>query len=157
MRQSLESTYTEMETLESEMDFLKNYLELQKLRTGNKFNYTFIFDDSLEVNELLIPGMILQPFIENSIEHGFSGIEEGGLISITFANNNKNLFVTISDNGSGIKNDEKHEGYPSRATQIISDRLYLLNKKHKTNATFVLADNKVGSGTKVEITLPIIT
>lgn len=157
MRQSLESTYTEMETLESEMDFLKNYLELQKLRTGNKFNYSFVFDNSLEINELLIPGMILQPFIENSIEHGFSGILEGGLISITFASNNKNLLITISDNGSGIKSDEKHKGYPSRATQIISDRLYLLNKKHKTNATFVLAENKTGIGTKVEITLPIIT
>ena len=157
MRQSLESTYSEMETLESEMDFLKNYLELQKLRTGNKFNYSFIFDNSLEINELLIPSMVLQPFIENSIEHGFSGIEEGGLISITFLTSNKNLLITISDNGSGLKTDEKHKSYPSRATQIISDRLYLLNKKHKTNATFVLARNKSGIGTKVEITLPIIT
>lgn len=157
MRQSLESTYTEMETLEVEMDFLKNYLELQKLRTGNKFSYSFDFDATLEINELRIPGMILQPFIENSIEHGFSGMKEGGLITVKFAADSKNIFITITDNGMGLKSDEKHKSYPSRATQIIQDRLYLLNNKYKTNATFVLSESKMGTGTMVEIILPIIS
>ena len=74
MRQSLESTFNELDTIENEMSFLTDYLELQKLRSENRFSYEFELDDSIETNELLIPGMILQPFIENSIEHGFKNI-----------------------------------------------------------------------------------
>ena len=75
MRQSLESTFNEMDTIENEISFLTDYLELQKLRSENRFDYEFQLDDSIETNELLVPGMILQPFIENSIEHGFKNIK----------------------------------------------------------------------------------
>jgi len=155
MRQSLESTYIETVSIEQEIDFLTNYLELQKLRTGNKFNFKFQFDKDLEINELLIPSMILQPFIENSIEHGFANAEQGGIITIAFALNESNILVSIIDNGIGLNAAAKNKDHTSRAIQIIKDRLYLLNQKHKTNATFVIGENLNG-GTKVEIVLPII-
>lgn len=155
MRQSLESTYIETVSIEQEIDFLTNYLELQKLRTGNKFNFRFQFDKDLEINELLIPSMILQPFIENSIEHGFANAEQGGIITIAFALNESNILVSIIDNGIGLSAAAKNKDHTSRAIQIIKDRLYLLNQKHKTNATFVIGQNLNG-GTKVEIVLPII-
>ncbi len=155
MRQSLESTYIETVSIEQEIDFLTNYLELQKLRTGNKFNFRFQFDKDLEINELLIPSMILQPFIENSIEHGFANAEQGGIITIAFALNESNILVSIMDNGIGLNAAAKNKDHTSRAIQIIKDRLYLLNQKHKTNATFVIGQNLNG-GTKVEIVLPII-
>lgn len=155
MRQSLESTYIETLSIENEIDFLKNYLELQKLRTGNKFNYNFVYDKDLEINELLIPSMILQPFIENSIEHGFVNKEQGGFITIGFATKENNIVVSIVDNGIGLGSNTKNKKHTSRAIQIIKDRLYLLNQKHKTNATFVVEEN-VSGGTKVEIVLPII-
>ncbi len=155
MRQSLESTYLETVSIEDEIDFLKNYLELQKLRTGNKFNYSFNYDKDLEINELLIPSMILQPFIENSIEHGFSNIDTDGSIKISFAVKENNLLINIIDNGVGLKEANKIKDHTSRAIQIIKDRLYLLNQKHKTNATFAIVENLTG-GTKVHIVLPII-
>jgi two-component sensor histidine kinase len=155
MRQSLESTYIETLSIEDEIDFLKNYLELQKLRTGNKFNYNFVYDKDLEINELLIPSMILQPFIENSIEHGFVNKEQGGFITIGFATKENNIVVSIVDNGIGLGSNTKNKNHTSRAIQIIKDRLYLLNQKHKTNATFVVEENLSG-GTKVEIVLPIL-
>ncbi|MBK7666272.1 MAG: histidine kinase [Sphingobacteriaceae bacterium] len=154
MRQSLESTFHELDTIENEIIFLTDYLELQKLLSENRFNYTFKVDDAVEQNELLIPGMILQPFIENSIEHGFKGISQEGLVSISFTLEEKSLNITITDNGQGVKENEKHKAYPSRAMQIIRDRLYLLNQTHKTNATFALTNLEVG--TKIEITLPVI-
>lgn len=154
MRQSLESTFNELDTIENEIIFLTDYLELQKLLSENRFNYTFSVDDAIEQSELLIPGMILQPFIENSIEHGFKNISYEGVLHITFSLASKNLIVIITDNGQGTKDNEKNKVYPSRAMQIIRDRLYLLNQTHKTNATFALTN--LEKGTKIEITLPVI-
>lgn len=154
MRQSLESTFTELDTVENETIFLTDYLELQKLLSENRFNYKFEIDDSIEANEILIPGMILQPFIENAIEHGFKKISYEGLLTINFRLVDKNLTISIIDNGQGVKENEKSKAYPSRAMQIIRDRLYLLNQTHKTNATFALTNLK--AGTKIEIILPVI-
>lgn len=156
MRQSLESTFNELDTIENEIVFLTDYLELQKLLSENRFKYNFKLDDTIEANELLIPGMILQPFIENSIEHGFKNISYEGIIELGFAISDKTLKITITDNGTGITNKEKNKNYPSRATQIIGDRLYLLNKTYKTNATFVIANGNNDKGIVVEISLPII-
>jgi sensor histidine kinase YesM len=156
MRQSLESTFNELDTIENEISFLTDYLELQKLRSENRFNYAFDIDDSIETNELMIPGMILQPFIENSIEHGFKAIAHEGLITISFTKSGQSLKITIMDNGQGIKNNEEHKAYPSRATQIIKDRLFLLNKTYKSNTTFALTTLENDKGIKVEINLPVI-
>jgi tetratricopeptide (TPR) repeat protein/two-component sensor histidine kinase len=156
MRQSLESTYTELDTVENEMAFLTDYLELQKLRSENRFTYTFKVEESVESNELLMPGMILQPFIENSIEHGFKNISYEGCIEISVAKSDKLLLIEVKDNGKGLRDDEKQKGYPSRATQIIKDRLFLLNKTYRTNATFALTNLDKDKGTLVQISLPVI-
>lgn len=156
MRQSLESTFNELDTIENEISFLTDYLELQKLRSENRFNYEFELDDSIETNELLLPGMILQPFIENSIEHGFKNISHEGIITIRFTIKDKSLQIIILDNGQGIKDNEKHKTYPSRATQIIKDRLFLLNKTYKSNANFALTTLENDKGIQVEINLPVI-
>ena len=156
MRQSLESTFNELDTVENEIAFLTDYLEIQKLRSESRFNYKFNVQDDMELNELLIPGMILQPFIENSIEHGFKNKMSEGLISVDFRLEKKNLKVSVEDNGSGPHGAGNKNAYPSRATQIVKDRLFLLNKKYKTNATFVISDAMSKEGFKVEIILPII-
>lgn len=156
MRESLESTYKELNTIENEIEFLTHYLELQKLRCDNKFNYEVLMDEKLETSDVVIPGMILQPFIENSIEHGFASLKEGGIIKVEFKLEEKEVVITITDNGLPLEKSENHKGYPSRATQIITDRLFLLNKKYKTNAIFVLSKMSANAGTKVEIRLPLI-
>lgn len=156
MRQSLESTFNELDTVENEIAFLTDYLELQKLRSENRFSYEFMVDNKVEPNELLIPGMILQPFIENSIEHGFKNKASEGIIKVGFSLKDNSLLISITDNGDSLHGDESHKGYPSRATQIIKDRLFLLNKKYKTNATFVINNLPGKEGFNVEVSLPII-
>lgn len=155
MRQSLESTFSEMDTVENEIMFLTDYLELQRLRSENRFKFSFQVDDAVEVSVLLIPGMILQPFIENSIEHGFKNLKETGQIDIIFQISDNLLNVIIRDNGTGISESKENKAYPSRAIQIIRDRLFLLNKQYKTNATFVV--NTIPSGgVEVKVILPLI-
>lgn len=157
MRQSLESTYDELSTIEEEVSFLTNYLDIQKLRYNNKFDYEIKVDDNLEIDELKVLGMLLQPFIENAIEHGFKNIDYKGELKISFFKEHDSLKVELSDNGVGFNTEALHKEYPSRATQIISDRLMLLNKRHKTKAGYNLSKNPTGKGILVEVTLPILT
>jgi two-component sensor histidine kinase len=157
MRSSLESTYTELSTIEEELEFLQQYLDIQKFYSDDKFTFRFEVDEDIEPSEYYIPPMILQPFIENSIEHGFRHITTGGNIRVQIQKDQQDIKITITDNGSGFKENEKHTSYPSRATQIIKDRLFLLNKKYKTNARYLLKNLVDNPGMQVIIHLPIIS
>ena len=154
MRQSLESTYEELTTVEEEVDFLTQYIEIQKLRYPEKFDYAFHIDDNLEVNELQIPSMLLQPFIENAIEHGFKDIDYTGKIDITFQADNDELITTVEDNGKGLNPSEDKKQYKSRAMQIVKDRLDLFNKQNNFKAFYKLVEPIDGRGLKIIITLP---
>ena len=154
MRQSLESTYEELTTVEEEVDFLTQYIEIQKLRYPEKFDYAFHIDDNLEVNELQIPSMLLQPFIENAIEHGFKDIDYTGKIDITFQADNDELITTVEDNGKGLNPSEDKKQHKSRAMQIVKDRLDLFNKQNNFKAFYKLVEPIDGRGLKIIITLP---
>ena len=157
MRETLESTYKEYVTVEQEMQFLNEYLEIQKIRFPKKFEYTVSAEKTLEANELLMPSMIIQPFTENSIEHGFAGIDYTGEVKIHFSKMRNEIMITIIDNGKGMTDGVKEKTeHISRASQIIKDRIYLLNIKLKTNARFGISNNDAAKGVTVTIHLPII-
>lgn len=156
MRETLESTYKEMNTIEQEIDYLTNYLDIQKLRYPDKFEYHIAVDETIQPDETYIPSMIIQPFIENSIEHGLNTSVETGTIIINMSTGNHRLIIEIIDNGTGFTADKKAREYPSRATQIIKDRLLLLNKKYKTDASYQIGKGENSVGTSVKIILPLI-
>jgi len=163
MRETLESTYKEYVTIEQEMEFLNEYLEVQKIRFPQAFSYEITADKNLEIDELQIPAMIIQPFVENSIEHGFAGVNYPGNVTVKFASENNELLIEIQDNGKGLNTTIKenastgHTGneHISRASQIIKDRIYLLNIKLKTKAGFRI-DNTESGGVIVKIHLPLL-
>lgn len=158
MRETLESTYKEYVTIEQEKSFLEEYLALQTIRFPQKFTYEININPSVDPDDTMIPSMILQPFVENSIEHGFSGIDYAGHISISFDRKDKDLRIHIADTGKGLAvNPREDSEHISRASQIIKDRIYLLNIKLKTKAAFTIENNSTGKGVEVNITLPIIT
>jgi LytS/YehU family sensor histidine kinase len=156
MRQSLESTYDELTTIEDEVLFLKNYLDIQKVRFENKFDFEINVDAKLEQDELKVLGMLLQPFLENSIEHGFKNIDYKGILSIVFKKELDGLKIEVNDNGIGFKIDKIQKEYPSRVTQIIADRLFILNKQHKSKAKYEIKANPAGKGISVIVSLPLI-
>jgi LytS/YehU family sensor histidine kinase len=157
MRETLESTYKEYVTIEQESDFLKEYLELQKMRFPQKFSYDVHIDQSISQDDTLIPSMILQPFAENSIEHGFTGIDYPGHLAIYFENKDRDLLIRIVDNGKGLTAGPKENSeHISRASQIIRDRIYLLNVKLKTKASFTIDNNENEKGVSVFIRLPLL-
>lgn len=156
MRSLLESTYTEMVVLEDEIDFIKKYLDVQQLYLDNKFEYIVSVDDKILTSEYKIPPMLLQPFMENSIEHGFKNMQGVGVIEINFIIAGSELCINIKDNGIGFNNDSKHKSYPSRAMQIIKDRLYLFNQKYKSHADYTMVNLPESKGVIVTIYLPLI-
>lgn len=152
MRKTLESTYHDMITIEAEMDFLNQYLAIQQMRFMEPFKYTITASDSIIIHEQSLPSMLLQPFVENSIEHGFAGMKSGEL-SVHFEMENNELHVIIEDNGKGF-NSTENKTHISRATQIIQDRLYLLNLRHQSKARFTIQEKPVG--VRADVYLPLI-
>lgn len=134
IRQVLESSYNDMVSIEDEKEFIESYLDLQKLRYADKFDYNIFIDEKVFLEKTQVPPMLLQPFLENAIEHGFRNIDYKGLIKVYFKKE-EDFQIIIEDNGKP-ENTKEPNKYPSRATQITNDRLLLLNEKYKIKWEF---------------------
>ena len=162
IRQNLNAINTPMILLEEEVDRLKNYLDLEKIRLENKFEYRIEIDQEFEEEEVFIPGMIIQPIVENSIWHGIATLKEQGNIVISFkAHGPKSMKIRIEDNSVGMK--QSMEYFHKDATrqhlgmQIIEKRLDLLSKKHSTKTSIKYSECSPGTinpGTLVELIVP---
>lgn len=161
MRLILENSSKEFIGIETELDILRKYLEMQKLRFEERFTFEIECADDLLEENVLIPPMITQPFVENAIEHGQLHTVQGGKISIRFWKTDSALQVEISDNGIGRKKaaERKNPDHKSMAMSITKDRLTSLNLKYKTDAFFMVSDLNIEeeTGTKVLISLPYKT
>jgi LytS/YehU family sensor histidine kinase len=150
--------------LSKEIDILKKYLELEQMRFSNKFQWEITFK-SLDVKlDFRIPNMLIQPYIENSIKHGFTEKRSDFKIDIIFTLIDEfTLKCEVIDNGIGReasqlnkKNDIKLKGHVSYGEKITKERLRSYNKKGKFNygSNYFLPENN--GGTKVEILIPIL-
>ena len=135
MRSILNNSATEFISLEDEIETLENYLKLQKLRFSNKLDYEIKVPESMEIEDLAIPPMLSQPFIENSVKHGIAKKEGKGIIIVEFYEKENSLYLKVEDNGGGIKNNEKKidNGHKSMALQITKSRIANFKKKYKKN------------------------
>jgi tetratricopeptide (TPR) repeat protein len=169
-RQSLEYSELEIISLEKEIDFLRNYLEInEKLRFENKLRYEINVDEEIEEDILGVPTMIIQPYVENSIEHGIRS-KENGLIKVNFTLKDENtILCTVEDNGIGRnqakevqQNNPNFKNHRSLGTKITQERLEILlkskNREEKVVDIIDLIDEQTGKamGTRVEILIPIM-
>ena len=118
-------------------------------------------DEDIDSEELLIPPMLAQPFIENAVNHGIAKREQGaGEIRVAFRQTVDNLVLTVTDNGAGIQQSEQKNGHVSMVTQITTSRMANLKKTGRKGVDFTitnLADMHHGdSGVKVVFQLPLI-
>ena len=162
MRATLTNSSNDFISLQDEIETIENYLKLQHLRLSNKFDYKIIISEEIDTEDFSVPPMLLQPFIENSIIHAFTNeLETKGLITTSYYLSNDKLVMETSDNGIGRKNSKKETNskHVSKAIDITSQRIELLNKKHKKKISFEIIDlrntNNLPTGTLVRFTLPI--
>jgi hypothetical protein len=168
MRKKLDTARQGFIILSEEINRLKLYLDLEKLRFQDKFSYEIITSLGINSDSIMIPNMIIQPFVENSLWHGIINSGRVGLLRVTFSFEdvevesiiNKTLIIKITDNGIGIKQAQrnKKEDHISKGIQIIEERLRLLSTKMELPKPIIfedLSDSNNGShGTDVIISLP---
>jgi hypothetical protein len=157
MRNILELNRHEMISLEDEITSLKNYIELQQMRFADMFDYRVDVQD-LDTEAIMIPPMLLQPFVENAIEHGFKNISYKGQLQITFRLDAQQLHIDISDNGVGIEEQPKNlSGKTSLSRIITQERLDILFNTGSRKAWFETHTNAAfGKGTEVNIYIPVL-
>ena len=166
MRYTLEKSTEESIYLEEEINILEDYLAIQKMRFGEKLSYEIYYDDEIDTEEVKIPPMLVQPFIENALEHGILPQEEGGKIEIRFELETENqLTLKIIDNGIGIEEtlslkdntENATEKHTSMALTITKERLKILNRNRQRLVSFAMEDLKhIGKkGTQITFSLPI--
>ena len=161
IRLILENSPKEFITVDIEREILTKYLTTQKLRFEDRFNFELHIDEELIQKRALIPPMITQPFVENSIEHGQLHAISDGIIRIHIHELDGMLEIMVSDNGVGrekaakIKRKSNHK---SMALNITRERIQILNKKYKGKGNLEITDldEITKTGTMVRICLPLI-
>lgn len=157
MRMILAGSRTDKISIEDEIKITNNYLNLQKMRFNNKFKYNIQVSEIIDQKQTFIPPMLIQPFIENAVEHGVRLIEGGeGIIQVSFEQNKDGLIVSITDNGNGLSKsrDEKRNEHVSYATQITKERISTIEKINKVKINMEITDQNDVQGTRVIFVFP---
>ncbi len=147
-------------SLEDELETLRLYLEMERLRFKNSFDYVINLPDDIEVENIFIPPLLLQPFAENAIWHGLMHKQEKGFLNFDFSAEDKFLICIINDNGIGREQAEllkskSVEKQKSMGLKITSERLSLLNNNSNEQTFFTIEDlvdeNGKAIGTRVHL------
>jgi ligand-binding sensor domain-containing protein len=148
--------------LSEEIKALELYLELEAMRFDNSFKYEISIDKNIDTNEIEIPSMLIQPYVENAIKHGILPIDTNGKVKIEIQKVDQFLKCTIEDNGIGRhKASEKRANveYKSYGTSITQQRLTVINELYDSKLQEKITDlfnaNGEAIGTKIEIYIPI--
>ncbi|MBU2929392.1 tetratricopeptide repeat-containing sensor histidine kinase [Winogradskyella psychrotolerans] len=153
MRLTLENSEKKEILLSDDISLLRTYMDIERKRFNTKFDYTIDVDSGLDAENILVPPMILQPFIENSIIHGLSQKDELGLVKISFKAENNMLICSVDDNGVGRENATSSEHKKSMGMAITKSRIEIINKLKNTNGTVEIIDKT--EGTRIDVSLPM--
>ncbi len=151
MRSILNNSSESIVTLRTEIEMLNQYLILEQLRFDHQFDFSIRGNEAIDTEFVGIPGMLLQPFVENAIIHGVAPLKDRkGFITITFQMQNNRLRCIIEDNGVGraFHQNKNHEFNVPKGMMITQRRLQLLNKT-KENETPILVEDITDSKTKI--------
>ena len=148
--------------VKDELTALKHYMDIERLRFDNKFDYELEIDNNIDQEFMEIPPMIIQPFVENAIIHGLVHSPDQGHIKISLQLQKNFIFCTIEDNGIGRKKAQEIRDASgiirrSRGMLITRERLEILNKQNKekfsVQVTDLYNDSNMPNGTRVEINI----
>ncbi len=157
MRRMMENSNKDYVSLNVEIDLLTKYLELERLRFADKFEYKIDIDSELDIESQNVPNMLIQPNLENAIWHGLRYKESMGFLSVRFIKKGNKTAVEIEDNGIGLTKSkdlktDNQKLHKSRGLKNVEERIRLLNEINKKNINFEIIE-KTGdeSGVIVKI------
>lgn len=165
IRLTLDNVSKKQVTLEEELNYINYYISLEQMRFDQEFETEIILPENWDGGKILIPSMILQPFVENCIKHGFVFKRENAKIRLEFQISNDNILkCIIEDNGIGRQKsrelNKNRKNHTSKGTFITNERLSLLNqtqsrKGYKVEIIDLYDEFELSIGTRVEIFVPI--
>lgn len=165
VRNILDNSTEEYIPLKKEIETIRHYLELQVVRYASQFTYNLTVDEKIDEETMMIPPMLAQPFIENSIEHGIRYKESAGHITISFIQEDNMIRFEVEDDGVGREKArqielKQHRAHRSLSTSITQERLLQLNRKLNTKIRMEITDlkNDLGEacGTRVTFGIPVV-
>ena len=164
LRMFLDHSTSESITIEEEINMLRLYIELEQMRFDEGFNFHLQVDESIDYKNTEIPATILQPFVENAINHGLVNLNRQGNLTLIFEQKNGCIVGIIDDDGIGraeaarLKNHSTSQ-HISRGTQLIDDRIKTLNSIREQHIEIQIIDKEDdqhnATGTRVIVTIPI--
>ncbi|MDR7129710.1 tetratricopeptide (TPR) repeat protein [Algoriphagus sp. 4150] len=157
MRTVLENSEHKEIPLSEDLKFIELYLQVETKRLPGRFSYAIHVEEGLNTENTLIPPLILQPFIENSIWHGFKDRKSRGHIVIDFKKKDGTLLCSVDDNGTGRTVNTTDSTKKSLGVAITENRIKILNKQNNANGKLLVIDKLHNAGTRVELSLPLQT
>lgn len=165
IRSTLHNSSKAFISLADEIDYLSTYLSLEKGRFKEKMDYTIHADPSVDTSLYIIPPMLIQPFVENSMRHGLRHKTSGkGYIHIGISMSGHRLMITVDDNGIGRKKaahfkTREHIEYQSKGMSLTADRIRMMNVKYNDSIRVEVIDleDALGQpgGTRVTMLFPL--
>ncbi|MNL08689.1 Sensor histidine kinase YpdA [compost metagenome] len=162
MRTVMEHSSHDFVPLSVELDHLQKYLSLEYQRFSSQFEYHINVAEDIEPHDIMIPNMLLQPFLENAIWHGLRYKTDKGQLWLNIRQAGNMIYMTVTDDGIGIEQSlalktENQKAYKSLGMQNTKERIELLNSLYKTRINYQLKDlsSEGKNGTTVTLTLPI--
>jgi len=165
MRAILNNSSSEYIDMEKEIESLEDYLKLEHIRFGNKFDYSITIDSAIDINAYEVAPSMIQPFIENAIWHGVRYLEDRkGYVQISFLmHEDHKIICVVKDTGIGrklslLRKTEDQKKRKSRGITIIRERLEMFNAITSSNLKITIEDLdslKEETGTQVTIEIPV--
>ncbi len=159
----LENSQKKEIPLSEEIEILKLYMDLENTRFKTPYSYAITLHGNIDPGTTMVPPLIFQPFIENSIKHGFVDRNKPWKLTVNISKKGESLYAEIVDNGIGRSKKGElsiHSGFKkeSMGLKLVEQRLVLMNEMKNTNSSFeiidLIDDQQKPKGTKVTITLP---
>lgn len=162
MRMILDQSRLQVISIDDEIKFLSIYLSLEQLRMEQVFDFEFKVDPEIDSSQEGIPSMLLQPFVENSIWHGFGNIDYKGSLTIKLSKFSDHLECKVMDNGVGraaaSSRKRSAKGHKSKGSLISQERIRIFQDLYgeKIQLTIEDLDPSARTGTVVTIRLPLL-
>lgn len=164
IRYTLEIHGTKLTTLEKSLEFVHTYVRIQRMRFGERVNYSYTVDNTLNAKEVQMLPLLIQPLVENAVSHGLEGLTSNGKIELSVLKKNTDIEIQIKDNGIGIHPKElqllqqKIQASSSNSKESIG----LSNVNHRVKMYYgeaygLTISSIIGEGTTVSLLIKNIS
>ncbi|MBK5214071.1 MAG: histidine kinase [Flavobacteriaceae bacterium] len=140
IRQFFELSKQEEITVNDEIALLKNYLDIEKLRFKEKLTYSILLDNQINAETTTIPCMLLQPIVENAVNHGIFNKKTDGKIAIDFKIMDEGIIIEITDDGVGFANSKKNSTRAINSSNVLAERIKIINESDRWNIIYTTAE-----------------